>query len=535
MNKPDVTIVDKFVEQIGTTPDKVLDILQAIQLQFGYLPQEALERVCEITEITPVSITGVSTFYDMFRHKPAGRHIIRICVGTACHVKGAEQVYDAFRRRLRIVEGKDTDSNGLFTIEKVACLGCCTLAPAVQIGGVTYGHLSPDTVSTVIDDFMEQEQAKTAGLHKAEKPHEDQIAVQGEIRVGLGSCCVARGSGKLNQAIRLALEETGINAAVKQVGCVGMCYQTPLLEVVMPGEKSYLYTTVKPEEAKIILKKHFKMPGITKRISVSVSDMLDKFASGNATESVRSYPVNVRDPVISDFLDKQKHIATENYGDIAPVDIDEYLSNGGFQALQKCLSDLKPQQIISEIEKSGLRGRGGAGFLTYLKWSAVHKNKSSGKYVICNGDEGDPGAFMDRMLMESYPFRIIEGVIIAAYAVGANKGYFYIRAEYPLAIQRMAQAMEHCRERGLLGKNISGSDFSFELKIVPGAGAFVCGEESALMASIEGKRGMPRLRPPYPAEQGLWGKPTLINNVETYAMVSWIIRNSGNAFAQLGT
>ncbi|MHC4638341.1 MAG: NADH-ubiquinone oxidoreductase-F iron-sulfur binding region domain-containing protein, partial [Planctomycetota bacterium] len=350
-----------------------------------------------------------------------------------------------------------------------------------------------------------------------------------------GSCCVARGSGKLNQVIRRALDETGINAAVKHVGCVGMCYQTPLLEVVMPDEKSFLYTTVKPDQAKKIIKKHFKMPSFTKRISDSALDILDKLASGNMTESVKSYPVNMRDPVISDFLDNQKHIATENYGDIAPVDIDEYLSNGGFKALQKCLNDLSSEQVISEIKKSGLRGRGGAGYPTHLKWSAVYNNNSSEKYVLCNGDEGDPGAFMDRMLMESYPFRIIEGVIIAAYTVGADKGNFYIRAEYPLAIQRMTQAMEHCCERGFLGKNILGSDFSLEFKIVPGSGAFVCGEESALIASIEGKRGMPKLRPPYPAEQGLWGKPTLNNNVETYAMVSWIIRNSGDAFAQLGT
>jgi len=215
--------------------------------------------------------------------------------------------------------------------------------------------------------------------------------------------------------------------------------------------------------------------------------------------------------------------------------LDEYIHNDGFKALQKAVSELGPEKVISRIKSSGLRGRGGAGFPTHLKWSAVHDTDSDKKYVICNGDEGDPGAFMDRMLIESYPYRVIEGAAIAAYAVGADEGYLYIRAEYPLAVKRMSEAIDACRQRGFLGSNIIGTKFSLQLKIVAGAGAFVCGEETALIASIEGRRGMPRLRPPYPAISGLWGKPTLINNVETYAVVPWIIRNGPQAFAALGT
>ncbi|MHC4372108.1 MAG: NADH-ubiquinone oxidoreductase-F iron-sulfur binding region domain-containing protein, partial [Planctomycetota bacterium] len=220
---------------------------------------------------------------------------------------------------------------------------------------------------------------------------------------------------------------------------------------------------------------------------------------------------------------------------IDPVDINEYLSRDGFKALKRCLKDLTPEQVIREIEISGLRGRGGAGYPTHLKWSAAHRQHGRKKYVLCNGDEGDPGAFMDRMIMESYPYRIIEGVTIAARTVGADEGYFYIRAEYPLAIERMSKALEQCRQRGFLGDNIMDTGFSLHLKIVAGAGAFVCGEETALMASIEGRRGMPRLRPPYPAESGLWSAPTLINNVETYAAVPWIIRHGGEELARLGT
>lgn len=525
--------VDEAVGRIGTGAEKVLAILQAVQGHFGYLPQEALERVCELTDITPASIIGVSTFYNQFRHQPVGRHIIHVCVGTACHVKGASQVYEAFRRHLDIAEGQDTDAQRLFTVEKIACLGCCTLAPAVQIGGVTYGHLTAETVPTVISDFLQYEQTK------GRRRHEKMVAeggadFRGEVRLGLGSCCVARGSGKVREAMEEALAETGVRVAIKRVGCVGMCFQTPLVEVVMPDERSFLYAKVEPADAKAIVLRHFRPRGI-RRISNAVSGALDGILTDEKWRPVTRYAIDVREEPVADFLGKQKHIATEHCGHIDPVDIDEYLLRDGFKGLQKCLGELTPEQIIGEIETSGLRGRGGAGYPTHLKWSAVRAQDGGKKYVLCNGDEGDPGAFMDRMLMESYPYRLIEGVTIAARAVGATQGYFYIRAEYPLALERMSKALQQCERRGFLGDNIMGSGFSLDLKIVAGAGAFVCGEETALMASIEGRRGMPRLRPPYPAEQGLWSVPTLINNVETYAAVPWIMRHGGKSLAALGT
>ena len=535
MDRLDLKFVDEAVETIGTGSEKVLELTQSIQEHFGYLPQEALERACELTDITPASIVGVSTFYNKFRHRPAGKHIIRICIGTACHVKGADLVYDSFKRHLHISGDEDTDADGLFTLEKVACLGCCTLAPAVQIGQITYGHLTADTVPTVLNDFLRY--IKQADAGKLKKTDEEKISGDGygEIRIGLGSCCVARGSGKLEKALRKVIKQTGIKAIIKYVGCVGMCYQTPLLEVVAPDKSSYLYNRVKPEDAKDILLKHFKVSGIVRRISNTVSDTLDKILTDKLGEPLTHYPVDVREPQVADFLGEQKNITTEYCGYIDPLDIDEYLANGGFEALQKCLNGITALGVIEQIRQSGLRGRGGAGYLTHLKWAAVHRSNSEQKYVVCNGDEGDPGAFMDRMLMESYPYRIIEGIVIAAYVVGAKQGRFYIRSEYPLALDRISQALENCRSRGFLGDNIAKSGFSFDIKIVAGAGAFVCGEETALMASIEGRRGMPRLRPPYPAQKGLWGKPTLINNVETYASVPWILRNGAEAFAKLGT
>jgi len=535
MSELDLTFVDKAVERIGTEKEKVLEILQALQGEFGYLPKEGLERVCELTEIAPAAIAGVSSFYNQFRYRPAGRHIVNVCVGTACHVKGAGQIYDAFRRHLKIPDDDDTDAERLFTIEKIACLGCCTLAPAVQIGQITYGHLTPDSVSTVLNDYLRQEKAGAAEGAKVAKAQVAEMASGGEIRIGLGSCCVARGSGKLQKALDETLWQTGINVSVKRVGCVGMCYQTPLLEIVLPGEKSFLYAQVEPQDARAIVLRHFKMPGIKRRISCAVSGALDSILTDQTTEPVTRHSINVREGHVADFLGKQVHIATEHCGVIDPVDLDEYLSKDGFKALRMCIDDMDAEQVISEIEKSGLRGRGGAGFPTHLKWAAVRREKSGKKYIVCNGDEGDPGAFMDRMLMESYPYRLLEGMAIAAHAVGADEGYLYIRAEYPLAIERVSEAIEKCKQQGLLGDDILKSGFSLRLKIKPGAGAFVCGEESALMASIEGRRGMPRLRPPFPAQSGLWEKPTLINNVETYSAVPWIIRIGPAEFANLGT
>ena len=541
MTDPDLLFVDKIVEEIGRGAEVVIPILQAIQEHYRYLPEETLQRVCEITEITPAQIIGVSTFYSQFRHRPVGRHIISMCHGTACHVKGAGMIDDALRYHLGISGDDDTDADELFTIQKVACLGCCTLAPVLQIDGVTYGHLTSDIVPRVLRDFLEL-QKHGASERKREHAIETQDGYS-EIRIGLGSCCVARGSGNVYDAMQQALTDTGVKAMVKRVGCVGMCHQTPLVEVVPQVGPSSLYARVLPEDAKSIVLRHFKPKGITRKISHAISGVLENILTDESWEPVTRYSIEVRDPPVAAFLGRQKHLATEHSGHINPTDLEEYLERDGFKALNRCVNDLTPEQIIEEIQRSGLRGRGGAGFPTGLKWSLMRQVKgdaSAGsgqalKYIICNGDEGDPGAFMDRMLLESYPYRIIEGIAIAAYAVGASEGIFYIRAEYPLAVQRVREALRQCEERGFLGDGVLGSGFSLRLKIMEGAGAFVCGEETALLESIEGKRGMPRLRPPYPAESGLWNKPTLVNNVETYALVPWIIRHSADAFAALGT
>ncbi|MDK1020889.1 MAG: NADH-quinone oxidoreductase subunit NuoE, partial [Candidatus Hydrogenedentes bacterium] len=557
----DIDDIDQIVAENGRRPDAVIPILQAIQTRYQYLPDAALERVCALTEITPASIEGVATFYSQFRRTPAGRHIISLCDGTACHVKGALGVYDAIVRKLRLSPGEDTDAEGLFTLQRVACLGCCTRAPAIQIDDVTYGHVRPDAVPNIIKSFLEHD---TNGKRHPRERKTDLDWAAGEIRVGLGSCCVAGGSEKVRQALEEALAFIESDVRVKHVSCVGMCHRTPLLEVVLPGSPAQLYANVQAQDVPGIVTRHFKPRNSVLRLRASFARWLDGLYSDDDRGVVERHAIDVRDEPVAAFLGKQRRLATEHCGELAPTDLDEYRRRGGFEALRKCLpasktapathadleaqlrpdqitpeqvrpEQVRPEQITEVILRSGLRGRGGAGFPTGIKWKAVHEAAGDPKYIICNGDEGDPGAFMDRMILESYPYRVIEGMLIASIAVGAEKGLFYIRAEYPLAVRRVEEAIRLCEEAGYLGDDILGSGHSLHLHVMKAAGAFVCGEETALMASVEGRRGFPSHRPPYPAQSGLYGCPTLINNTETFSLVPWIVRNGADAFAAFGT
>ena len=532
MSNEIISATDKIISEKGTTKASAIPILQALQEKYNYLPQEALQRVSKTTDISLSQIYGISTFYTQFRHKPVGKHIVKVCVGTACHVKGALLVYEAIKRELKISENDDTDANSLFTIEKVACLGCCTIAPVVQIDSTTYGFVETNKIKEIFEDFLSNENniktEPTAYIEKNKK-------LQGEIRIGLGSCCIASGSADVKTELQNSLKKNKINVSVKQVGCVGICNQVPLLEIHKPNETPAFYTKIKAEEVNQIIQKHFSSENFYYNIKSKIFNFLEPEILKNLPKSVKHYSSEKRDTPVAEFLNGQVNIATEHRGFISPSDIEEYKQLNGFEALQKCLLELSPEEIINTIINSGLRGRGGGGFPTGTKWNLVKNATADKKYVICNGDEGDPGAFMDRMLLESYPYRVIEGIIIAAYAVGASEGLLYIRAEYPLAVKRIKEALYYCEKEKILGENIFNSGFSFHLKIFEGAGAFICGEETALIASVEGERGIPRMRPPFPSESGLWKKPTLINNTETFSLVSWIIRNGFSAFSSIGT
>ncbi|MEI6048679.1 MAG: NAD(P)H-dependent oxidoreductase subunit E, partial [Bacteroidota bacterium] len=524
------SVVDGVVLLTGREAEKVILILQEVQKRLNFLPSEALKHICKITDITPEQISGVSTFYSQFRHIPAGKHTIKICAGTACHVKGAPLISDAFKRILKIDDTRNSSPDNLFSIEEVACLGCCTLAPVVQIDGKTYGHVKPTNAEEIIKDFLNSGN-KTYTIHDTDN-NED---VDAEIRIGLGSCCVAGGSKEILSEIADVKEKYDLNIRLKPVGCVGVCNQTPLLEIVTKEKIHSRYTNVSKRQVEEILLKHIRPRTINKRIKHSIYDMVDTFLSEDKLTGQINIPGDLREKHLKNFLNYQVHLATTNSGILSPDSFEEYSLLGGFEALNQCLNKLDQNTVIDIITESGLRGRGGAGFPTGKKWRISLSAGGDSKYVVCNGDEGDPGAFMDRMLLESFPYRVIEGMIIAGFATGADEGIFYIRAEYPLAVTRVRNALKQCYERGILGDSVSGSRFSFNIKIFEGAGAFVCGEETALISSLEGKRGTPHLRPPYPAVKGFRGMPTLVNNVETLSLVPWIITNGAEAFRSIGT
>lgn len=327
------------------------------------------------------------------------------------------------------------------------------------------------------------------------------------IVVGEGSCGIAAGAASCYEVIKKEIENTDIKLSI--AGCIGVCYLEPIVDVY---KDDTLYRCVKVNEE----------------------------SAGKIADAVKKDDLSLLDDfLISDednqFLLKQTRIALRHCGIINPEDINEYIKYDGYKALEKAVTSMKREEVIEEIKKSGLAGRGGAGFPTWFKWDAAKKSDGDEKYIICNADEGDPGAFMDRAVIESDPHILIEGMLIGAYAIGASEAVVYVRAEYPLAIVRLSKAIKEASEKGYIGDNIFGTDFSCKFTIKAGAGAFVCGEETALIESLEGNRGMPRLKPPFPAEQGYWNKPSNINNVETFSNVSFIILNGGEAFSSLGT
>jgi NADH-quinone oxidoreductase subunit F len=340
------------------------------------------------------------------------------------------------------------------------------------------------------------------------------------ILIGMGTCGIAAGAEEILKTLREELDKNNLPADIIQVGCIGLCYAEPLVEIAKPGRPSIFYGNLTPEIMSEIIRDY--LVGDNPRPELALGTR----GEGTIAGIPRLFDLPVLKP--------QVRIALNNCGNIDPADISQYIANGGYDGLSEALR-MKQQEIIDEIKRSGLRGRGGAGFSTGLKWQFCHDAPGSQKYIICNADEGDPGAFMDRAVLEGDPHAVLEGMLIGAYAIGASEGYIYIRAEYPLAIQRLQVAIKQMETCGLLGDNIMGSSFSFHLKIKEGAGAFVCGEETALMASIEGARGMPRSRPPFPANSGLWGKPTNINNVETWANVSAIMRKGADWYSGYGT
>ena len=486
----DLSLMEGVLRQYQEDATSLIMILQQAQSIYGYLPQEVIYHVAQRTGNSPAKVMGVATFYSYFRLQPMGTYQIMLCDGTACHVNGSERIRTAITQELGIHNGETTE-DGMFTLNEVACLGCCSLAPVMMINGDTYGNLTPEKTIKILRQLRQREAGN--GIR---------------ILVGQGSCGVSAGAARVAKVLAGHMTATD-SFTVETTGCIGMCYLEPIVDIY-EGEQ-LLHRLVRVTETDAL--------GIVE--AVRKKDFSKLEAMFISDEDAR-------------FLKKQKRVALRNCGVVDPTSIDDYINHAGYQALDKALK-MKPEEVIEEIKVSGLAGRGGAGFPTWFKWDTARKAEGEQKHLICNADEGDPGAFMDRAVIESDPHTLIEGMLIGAYAIGASDMYVYIRAEYPLAVERLSQAIEQARSRGLLGKNILGTDFSCDLNIKIGAGAFVCGEETALIESMEGKRGMPRLKPPFPAQSGYLNEPSNINNVETFANVAWIIQHGGTAFAAMGT
>ena len=359
-----------------------------------------------------------------------------------------------------------------------------------------------------------------------------------KIMVGMATCGISAGADKVYNALQAKIAELGLDVALEMTGCIGYCQREPLVDLVYPKQVRLSYQAMTPEKAEALVEAIHKGEVYPENLLCRI-DQEDILVEDRMRPYANPHPptLPVETPRYEDlpFFGKQVKVALRNCGFINPERIEEYIGRGGYQALFKVLSGMTPEEVIAEVKSSGLRGRGGAGFPTGLKWEFARKNDADEKFVICNADEGDPGAFMDRGILEGDPHAVIEGMAIGAYAIGAREGFVYCRAEYPLAIHRLQIAIQQAEDLGILGDKIFGTNFSFRLEIREGAGAFVCGEETSLIASIEGKVGEPRPRPPFPAQSGLWGMPTIINNVKTWSHIAPILVRGAEWYSGFGT
>ncbi|MDP2990271.1 MAG: NAD(P)H-dependent oxidoreductase subunit E [Kiritimatiellota bacterium] len=514
------TELDQALTKYPAQRSSLISVLQEVNAKLGYLPEASLRGVSGRLQVPLSEVYHVATFYTAFSLKPRGRHIVKVCTGTACHVRGAPRILDELMRQLNVVSG-ETTGDGKFTLETVNCLGACALGPVVVIDG-RYYQTSPATVKKLLDNVDRAPASVVApGVNKTPEEPALDVSRLMTTEVGIVVCggtgCQAYGCEAVATAVKNELDRLGISAKVDfvQSGCHGFCERGPLV-MVRPENIFYQRVTVAA------------VPAIVRETVVGGRIIEDLLYKDGATNRPLVHEMDIP------FYAKQQRILLGDNERISPTNIDHYLKRcGGYEALAKALK-MRPEAIIEEIRQSGLRGRGGGGFLTGRKWASCRAAHGNPKYVICNADEGDPGAYMDRSLLEGNPHRVIEGMLIGAFAIGANEGYVYVRDEYPLAVKHINIAVEQARDKGFLGQNILGSGFDFDIRVVRGGGAFVCGESTALMASLEGKAGEPRAKYIHTIESGLWGKPSNLNNVETWANVPIIVTRGADWFASIG-
>ena len=514
--------IDGVLSRYPEVTGNLISVLQEVQAHFGYLPKDALYYLAQKTGIPITRLYSIATFYHYFSLTPKGRHEIQVCTGTACHVNGSLRLLDELSRKLGIKLG-ETTPDMLFTLNEVHCVGACALSPVVVVGNQTYGPVSSKKIPQILKKYQDGSAEPPAEQGAKELPAADSErhtiaaapasrSISVKICMSLGG--VLAGAPDVMKEFQERMAEKGLDATfgkkcVEQVGCMGLCAKNAIIEIRIDGEMT-AYQWVKPE---------------------MVSRIVDEHIIGGVPVKEWMVP----GPEYEQFFSKQNKVVLGACGTIDPEDIDAYCAIGGYENAKRVISSFTPEKVIEEIKASGLRGRGGAGFPTGVKWELCRRAPGNTKYLICNADEGDPGAYMDRAVIEGDPHAVIEGMIIGAYAIGASRGYIYIRAEYPLAVQRLRHAIAQARERGYLGTNVLGFGLDFDIQVKIGAGAFVCGEETALIASLKTRCGEPRPRPPFPADKGFGVCQPCINNVETLATIPKIINNGAEWFGAIGT
>ena len=529
-----LTEIQEILHRYPPEAASLIMVLQDLQAAQQRISPEAIDAVSARLGVPRSRIHSATSFYKAFSLEPRGRHRVDVCTGTACHVKGAPRVLDQLEEELEIKAG-DTTADGELSLDTVHCVGACALGPVAIMDGRVEGDLTPRKLTRALkkcrscDPGGGNGAAKpdpTRGLDRLNGPGElatlrESLGRKADtlsLSICTGSGCRALGSAELITAFEEALPE-GTELRLQSNGCHGYC-ERGLIVVTRPD--GVFYENVKPGDAKEIVE------------ATLAGEIVDRLlhedpATGRTITQERDIP----------FYARQERRLMGANAHIDPLSIDDAINHGAYRALADVLDRWDPEAIIEEVKTAGLRGRGGGGFAAARKWAAARRAKGDTKYILCNADEGDPGAFMDCALMEGNPHAVIEGMLIGAWAVAggeaAARGYVYVRAEYPVAVAHMEHALAQARARGLLGENILGSGFDYDIEVSRGGGSFVCGESTALMASIEGKIGEPRAKYVHTSERGLWESPTVLNNVETWASVPSIVTGGAAAFASVGT
>lgn len=532
----------KIVKKHGGDKNTLIAVLQEIQEEFSYLPNASLTAACNALDIPLSRSYEAATFYDHFRFKPRGKYLVEICKGTTCHVQGGVNLLERFEKELDISLGETTNDK-LFTLEAVNCLGCCALSPVARIDGHIHPFLTQDEIPGILESYRKQVEnvRKITSIYDLKKAGKNGLTSlcppQVKIIVGMSASGIASGADKVYEALQAAIAMGGLPYILAKTGAMGMDSMEPLVHVIERGKPRLSYAKITPVQVPQLMDQIIKGNIDTIKPIYRTDNEKNIVAEEEIGYLEGSLPGYLQDIPLMDsipFYKKQMKVVTRNCGVISPENIQEYMARGGYLSLHKAITTMSAGEIIDDVIVSGLRGRGGAGFPAGVKWQGCRDAEGDIKYVICNGSEGDPGAYMDRSIMEGDPHSVIEGMMIGAFAIGAQEGFIYVCNEYPLAVAHLTKAVEDARSHGILGENILGTDFSFDIKIHKGAGAYVSGEATAIMTTLEGKAGEPRSRYIYPVEKGLWDRPSNLNNVETWAHVPVIIARGGKWFSSMG-